>query len=441
MISIWCVGQQKADTVTLDDYYVDFAIPDLSAFNLLGLKEKDAIVRPGSVKEFAASLSNIVGPNGELTPATAVEYAPLMSLLKNNPDLWKSTIKWQNFVLSLGTNRIDTLGTRFAFGFKYVLIDESDPAGNKDFQDRIGELLRGFGRTSAKTYGDYTQSVNQLLIQSYPDNAPNGPENRLAIANVIDIANEKMKRDLRHFYVSENFGSMRTYLLDSLSKIDAYKNLTEGAKKELDPFITAFVLEVIDQKSANDFVKQKIKALKEDFKKRNWNAPAWQIGGGWVTNSPTGDFDDLGKEKFSLFTAFALPLSAKNSKKKACKWLARHSQATIQLQYSNDYSALTKESDRFSTGARLLFGDASNRLSLEGMYVKSGYDEIQPDTNSKTDTWFRWSVGGEFKLAQGSWLEIAIGGLKTIDGKASNEILPRFGLKHALQNKRRYDLN
>ncbi len=69
------VSAQNRDDISIDDYYVDYSVPDITAFSILGVNTND-VVRPGNVKEFAAGVVNYISENGNLKPGLAIELAP-----------------------------------------------------------------------------------------------------------------------------------------------------------------------------------------------------------------------------------------------------------------------------------------------------------------------------------------------------------------------------
>ena len=69
------MNAQNRDSISIDDYYVDYSVPDITAFSILDVNPND-VVRPGNVKEFAAGVINYVSENGNLKPGLAIEIAP-----------------------------------------------------------------------------------------------------------------------------------------------------------------------------------------------------------------------------------------------------------------------------------------------------------------------------------------------------------------------------
>ena len=78
----WTMNAQNRDGISIDDYYVDFSVPDITAFSILDVNPND-VVRPGNVKEFAAGVVNYVSENGNLKPGLAIELAPYRLLARS----------------------------------------------------------------------------------------------------------------------------------------------------------------------------------------------------------------------------------------------------------------------------------------------------------------------------------------------------------------------
>lgn len=417
-------GFAQTDSLTIDDFYIDFATPDVSAFGLLQLNS-DAIVRPGNLKEFGVALSSMANKSGDLTPGIGIEYAPLMSIAKKNKDFWSNRFKWQNLAVTAATNTIDTLGTRLAFGFKWVPLDYGDPLGDKKFYAQIVDYLKVYnGGTPMDKKIKFMSEVAAEL-----QNLASSDIQKLV--GVIEISNEAYKRKLRARHEGGEITSYRTFILDTLATLPAYTALPLSTKEAFNSYVDLFVGALLNEKSLDAYLSDIIKKKKEEYKNSHWNALAFQISGGWVYNSPTTSYDDLDHEKSALFASFSFPLPLNN-------WFRKHSQFILHAQATSDISGITPEKIRKSLGGRILLGNSDNRFLVEGMYSNTTFDNDNLDSN----TYFRWAIGGEIKLSQGSWLELAMGGFSQLSGeKDTKQLLPRFGVRHALQNKRRYKTN
>lgn len=436
-IPVAVFAQPKKDSTAtkeelkIDNYYIDFAVPDLAAYTLLGI-DNDQVSRPGNLKELAIGLSSLTGTNGKFNPSIGIEYSPFITLNKNletetnnDKSYWNRRFRPTNLALTFGTQIDDSLGNRAALGFKWVPVDFSEPLGSKEFYNSVRDLL-----TDEKTINEatYISKFNEKVLALLLGEGLSAPEMQ-SLAKYLDMANTNYREDLLKLRSSGKVGSLTVALRDSLANTSAYAKLSGTAKQTLTSYTSEFVDFTLSRRSFQDYLGNRIKELKEDFKKKNWNALVVQFSAGWVWNSDSATFDDLSKEKYVVFLGVSTPLW-RNS---------RHTQGIAQIQYTNDRSKLTAFANKFSAGGRILIGNADNRLSLEGMYSDITYDAKKDDGSEIRETSFRWAIGGEFKLSQGSWIEVALGGQKLINGET--RILPSFSLKHALQNKRRFDSN
>jgi len=437
-IPVLALAQEKKKDADLqiDNYYIDFAVPDLAAYTLLGI-DNDQVSRPGNLKELAIGLSSLTGTNGKFNPSIGIEYSPFITLNKNlkpktNADksYWDHRFQPANIAFTVGTQIDDSLGNRAALGFKWVPVDFSDPLGDKDFYQSVRKLLVDQKtRNEANYLQAFKERVTNLLTTQ---NVPVLEVKR--IAEYLDINSTEYRAKLIELYNSGKIGSLIVALKDSLATVPAYNALPQDVKETLAEYTEEFVDFTLSRKPFQEQLGDRIKELKADFKKSHWNALVVQLSAGWVWNSDSATFDDLSKEKYVAFLGVSTPLWFKSH-----TWAARHTQAILQLQYTNDKSMLTAFASKLSAGGRILVGNSDNRLSLEGMYSDVTLDAKKTDGSEIRETSFRWAIGGEFKLSQGSWLEIAFGGQKLINGET--RILPSFSLKHALQNKRRFETN
>lgn len=446
-IPVTVFAQGKKDTLKVDDFYVDFAVPDLAAYTLLGI-DNDQVSRPGNLKELAIGLSSLTGTNGKFNPSIGIEYSPFITLNKNlktetnnDKSYWDRRFRPTNLALTFGTQIDDSLGNRAALGFKWVPVDFSEPLGDKEFYKAVQALLSD---EKGRREIIYTNAFNNKVLDLLSDTTillkgKNPPEKKRftkeeieSLQRHLEITKTEYRTKLLMLDSSGTIGSIKAMLKDSVRKEPAYALIKDSVKQVFEEYIEEFVDFIYFGRFRQEPLGDKIRKLKEEFKKTHWNALVVQFSAGWVWNSDSATFDDLSKEKYVAFIGVSTPLWFKSR-----TWAARHTQAIAQIQYTNDKSKLTAFASKFSAGGRILIGNSDNRLSLEGMYSDITYDAKKTDGSEIRETSFRWAIGGEFKLSQGSWLEIALGGQKLINGET--RILPSFSLKHALQNKRRFD--
>ncbi|HEY9045373.1 MAG TPA: hypothetical protein VIN08_05735, partial [Ohtaekwangia sp.] len=79
-------------------------------------------------------------------------------------------------------------------------------------------------------------------------------------------------------------------------------------------------------------------------------------------------------------------------------------------------------------------GKADKRFSAEFLYSQA---TINGETTEKRE-YIRYTIGGEMKIDDGLWLELAVGGQKFLQENDDTRVVPQFGLKYAIQKKSRF---
>ncbi len=124
------------DSITINDYYIDFAVPDLGAFTLLNTKP-DFISSPGNPKEFSASLLNAIGNRTNIPPGIAIEWSPYKTFTKITTLKQYEKNRWlKDMQVSYGT-LADSLGTKVALGFKWTWNNHIDPLLDENYQKQL----------------------------------------------------------------------------------------------------------------------------------------------------------------------------------------------------------------------------------------------------------------------------------------------------------------
>ncbi|MFQ5754167.1 MAG: hypothetical protein ACE5HI_19445, partial [bacterium] len=119
----------------IDSYYIDFAVPDLSAFTLLGVNANQ-ISRPGNVKELAAALLEIAGTNGRISPGIAIEWTPSQTFASKNIKDYQKSHLIRAITLSFATMK-DANATKLGFGLRWIPVDKSDPLMDHELQKDV----------------------------------------------------------------------------------------------------------------------------------------------------------------------------------------------------------------------------------------------------------------------------------------------------------------
>ncbi|HKP75953.1 MAG TPA: hypothetical protein VJT67_10450 [Longimicrobiaceae bacterium] len=130
--------------VAAQEYRVNFAVPDAPAFEILGIEPSD-LLRPVSVRELTASLSNLGGLTQGLTlpRSFAVEFSP--GMLINGPrlnltDYRNNQILYRLRISGAANRATDSARTQLGFGVRLSLIDKADPRTDDQFIAQITQI-------------------------------------------------------------------------------------------------------------------------------------------------------------------------------------------------------------------------------------------------------------------------------------------------------------
>lgn len=113
---------------------LQYAIPDLPAFNALGT-EPNNLLRPSTAKDISITANEFYDGKSIIIPKTfAIEFSPIMLLKSNKLTLadYQKSAAWYNARISFGTLRDSLNLSRVAIGFRTTLIDKADPKNNKN---------------------------------------------------------------------------------------------------------------------------------------------------------------------------------------------------------------------------------------------------------------------------------------------------------------------
>ncbi|NNF58000.1 MAG: hypothetical protein HKN04_07135 [Rhodothermaceae bacterium] len=394
---------------SLDHYFIDFSVPDLAAFTLLGL-EGSQVSRPGNVRELAFALSNAIGEEGAAAQGVGVEVA-LPRILAQPRTLREYRGLRDRFTLSFATLREQDT-TRFGVGFRWVPVDTGDPYEatglHADLRRYVREAL-DTGVNAEERARFQNDLVDRLRPAGFPRDAIRGIRARL------DPQPDSLRR-LPEAFTAADARQRLTPLLNSLGIIAT--DVQEAALREV---TERYALLVRLAKSADVWatLEEHVVALKDSFRAATWNAFSLQFAAGATVRAVT--VEDIRVDAISAFSGLTLPLTRRSQ-------LVVHGQ--VHLPFDDD-DPLTAYDDglRASIGGRLLVGSATQRFSLEALYGTN-------DPRLEGDSHTRFTVGGEFRVSEGVYLELATG---LDDAKSSPaQFLTLGSLKYALRQDRRF---
>ena len=147
------------------------------------------------------------------------------------------------------------------------------------------------------------------------------------------------------------------------------------------------------------------------------------MGVGATFGSANSTWNGLKSEKLTGFLGASLRASDK------AQWI-------IQLLYSQSFRDDEREKWHYSMGSRYLQGSSDFRFSVEWAYSKSSFrDSIKIGESLRT------TFGLEFKMSQGLWLEVALGGKFPQKTGEPTEMISIANIKYAFQKERRFNTN
>lgn len=308
-------AQNLADT-TLGGMKLNFAVPDMPAFKVLGTDPSN-LLRPSTPKAVALTMSSF-NENGKLIlpRAFALEISP--ALLLNSHKGPQQLIQYSknavlnSFRISIGSSSdtlLSTSGRSLAIGLRISLINEGDFGTDTEAQKEIAKALRTFRTKSVASEKAFAISIDALA--EYKDDPDLFIESHLAAYNKFLATPEEPNQE-----------------------------------------------EFLDR----------VKQLKEDYRKKHWNDEKLDLAISVLSSSPDSIVKNLRFNQAQLWLTWAHKLGKSN---KAQLLAGINAQVTKNLldtsktRQSNSYFNL-------SVPVRLLFG--SNRIKGygEGQYQYNG---------------------------------------------------------------------
>jgi len=402
----------QAPDSSLDAHYIDFSVPNLSAFTLLGINA-DRISRPGNVRELATGLTNGFGTRGSLEHGTGLEVA-LFRVLANPRSLDQYRPIRDRFTLSAAAVReADT--TRFGLGFRWVLFDQADPYDSANgLHARIVDVLAAaldsgltdrqrqiFAQQTGRFFVDVLRSngrdtTGAELVALFPTLSLGAPADEEVTASAVE---RRVLAALTLVGIPALTTEQRDRLAAYAAEYAELYRIEQESEPQIDAELEAAIIRV-----------------KKEFREEHWNAFSLQIAGG-STFRTTGGPGDLAAEEASAFASLSYPI------------IPRYGQFLLHIQARYPLQEATGAEFSGAIGGRLLIGSSTRRLSLEALYGAN-------DSRLEAGTSFRFTVGGEFRLADGTYLELATGVNNPEEGGSS--FLTLGALRYALRSDRRF---
>lgn len=421
----YSIAQEK-DTITMDDFYIDYSVPDIGAFTLLNLKPEQ-ITTPGNPKELSASFLNIVSGQSYLTPGIAIDWAPFQTFKKTiSSNQYQRHYLLRNIQLTLGTVA-DSAGTKAAMGFKWTFIDKTDPLLDKENNRHLIDLNLQMRRQDISNTSQFAKMYDLVLKNIDSVKMMNGA---LAVDSALNSfleLNDTIRVNTDVFILSDSLTRMINTFIVSKHGPGA---VLLSPKEESRVFelcrtfkITSEFKEAYLLKTTEDFLK-----AKKDWKKRHWNATVVSAGFGEVWNSLDNKWESLRGQFYKTYFNAKFPIQ---------RWAQISSIVSYSVPQTPNIKTDSTTLSHLFAGGRFLMGNADNRFSID-----LGYRFSETEVSTYNNKNLSVNLGFEIKLNEGIFLEIACG----INGKPnelfkSGNILSLGALKYSFNKDRRFDIN
>ena len=398
---------------------------------------------------------------------------------------YRKTFWAQGFTVS-GASATDSLASRLALGLSYTFgAGQLDPFKARGFSEEVAaaasELLAGPPANRAGgALGPALQALNTLASQNGEAIAAALQEGGLldkaaplyeSVFNALldQVLAPAPSRDVRdttklaplpaHLATAEALRDKINSVLDAMNASIASQNkqpnrpaqlplLEDGPRQKIIDYLTVNYLATV-QATQQTYIKAirpafrsltaLVQAKTTAFERDNWNVPLIQVGSGWVSYSPKRTWEDLSYQSTHLFVRASGRLSVMGD------WFRQHTLVVMNLQYVNH--RVDSVRNKFWYGGRLLVGNQRIRASVEGSFQWQQY-RAQQGATRPSDTQRRFTVGGEVRVADNLWLEIAFGRVYPIpvagaNGKTEQQagLLTLADLKYGFRNHRRFKVN
>lgn len=442
---LWAQEETADTTTTIDDLYIDFAIPDLGAFTLLGITPA-TVSRPGNVKEFAADVLGVASTGGQITPGIAIEWAPYQTVAslrkgpmdKNQLETYRNSHLLRGLQLSYGTVQ-DTAGAKMALGLKWTVLDESDPLLDTNLINKIDQFhkrVQGTSPLRPRMKTDFTNKVRTWFSEVDTKLGLNDGDTKTELDGFFQFPASGKDSDEAPPILPLPYQVLKRDMEKKMATLsgDRFK-----AEPELNADLSDLITEYLALLHAElEFRNQQLPTMinklekdLDDYRKKNWNHFAIALGAGHIWESEDYSWRGLEGNKLSAYGQAAIPLL--HSKKKTDRMIQL--QLLLNAQFSQFYRADSGGvGQELSGGGRLLLGHNDFRISTEARYTQNFIQDGDATNN------LRMTGGVEMRLSDGIWLELVLGTDSSLGELKDQQFLSLAGFKYALVKKRRFGL-
>jgi hypothetical protein len=395
---------------TLDDYYIDFAVPDFPALTLLGFTP-NKISRPGTLKELSVSFLTLANDVSTISPGLAVAWAPIQTFRPRSVDDYKKDFL-RRLALSFATAK-QSSGTDVGMGVRLMWMDHADPVFSSEFDKILNSVDNIVVNNTIARQAFFTSVepfINDLISSRTKD--PNVKDQMLASLLDPDWNIEAPPNpptvESQTVRVHQHF--------DTLAKQQGLKGL-DAAEVGAVRLLAGRYLEA-------SFARPPVRLnvlveAKKQYREQHWNAAAAQMDFGYAASSGDSTWSQLKSKSLGGLVSGTVPLGPSG-------------QLVGQVHVRGRVGTQSGERRFVSAGGRVLFGSSTKRLSAEALLAST-----LTTAASSSERTSRVTVGTELRLTEGLWLEVALGSESRIGANGSS-MLSVAGVKYAFRQEPRF---
>jgi hypothetical protein len=405
---------QEEPKVTLENLYVDLAVPDLPALSLFGLNPSK-VSRPGTLKELSVSVFPLAGAEAAIGPGVAVAWAPVYTFANSIDDYRKPVLR--RLAFSLVTSKEGkTDAVNAGFGVRVMLHDGADPIMSPDYERGVLTILAS-GDVSTRVSQAFQQNQARPLLQKLAARMAGGNET----VQFQIIADLLTPWDIRGpaptpFTVGAKVENFSKAVIATADRLKLSRPDLADFAGEIGQLAAAYLTQVVTTAST---LRTQLAKHDQEFRESHWNAPVVSADAGVVAQSPTGKWGDLADPSVGGLFSAAFPAG-------------RHGQIVLQAHGQKRTGAESSDTSNIASGARYLVGTSTKRFSAEFFM-----DKVESTDAEKHGTSRRFTVGAEFRLGQGFWVEAAFGSDRR-PGESGWHLLSLANFKYAFKSAARF---
>ena len=312
---------QDLDDTTLSKMKLNFVVPDIPAFKVMGTDPTD-LLRPSTPKALAVSMSSFNDHGKIIIPkAFALEISPALLLNSNKgPTELRQYAKnavVNSFRISVGSctdTSLSISGRNLAIGLRVSLIDEGDFATDTEAHLAIAKELRKFRINSDTALKEF--AIAKGLKEEYEEDP--------------DVFEQKHLKEFNKYLADEKEPNQKAFLAS-------------------------------------------VKKLKEDYKKKHWNDEKLDLAIAVLSSSPDSLVKNLRFNQAQLWLTWAHKIGKSNKAQLLAginSQVVKNLRDTGKTTMNNSYFNLAVPV-RFLVGTNRVKGFAEGQYKYEGQYKQS----------------------------------------------------------------------